>query len=141
VKSDAERGPFGSWAFRARDLLDVSVEDVAQRLGYHPASLRKVESGSAPPSRRLQRELPDLYRTLAVERGVILPPLAQPVESPDMDLAAAIRELVAEVRLSRLAQERSAEVLAELVGGAVVGRLPQSESEAEADAPSRSGTR
>jgi hypothetical protein len=38
------------------------------------------------------------------------------------DLVAAVRELVEEVRLSRLAQDRNADVLAELLGRVAAGR-------------------
>lgn len=139
VKSDMERGPFGAWAFRARDQLDLSVEYVAETLGYHPASLRKMESGSAPASRRMKRELPDLYRRLASERGVALDSLPADDAAPEGDLASAVRELVEEVRLSRLAQERSAATLADLMGVVLAGRLPQSESADEGAAPVQSG--
>lgn len=81
MKSDLERGPFGAWAFRARDQLDLTVEAVAQTLGYHPASLRKMESGSAPASRRMKRELPDLYRRLASEKGITLDSLPNDEEN------------------------------------------------------------
>jgi hypothetical protein len=135
VKSDVERGPFGAWAFRARDQLDLAVEAVAEMLGYHPASLRKLESGSAPASRRMRRELPDLYRRLAAERGVVLD--AAPAEDAlsEPDLVSVVRELVEEVRLSRLSQERSTGVLADLLGYVMAGRLPQSETEDAAGAP------
>lgn len=139
VKTDAERGPFGAWAFHARDALNLSVEEVASRLGYHPASLRKVESGSAPASRRLVRELPALYGDLATEKRLTLPPAPAEQEPPESDVAVALRELVEEVRLSRLASERSAEVLAELLGVVVQGRLPQQEIATEVAAQGHRG--
>lgn len=139
MKSDFERGPFGAWAFHARDALDLSVEEVASRLGYHPASMRKMESGSAPPSRRMIRELPALYGEIAGEKSVTLPP--PPAGEPEgpTDAASAIRELVEEVRLSRLAQERTAAVLVDLIGLVAQGRPLLSESAAEAVAPDRPG--
>jgi transcriptional regulator with XRE-family HTH domain len=143
VKSDLERGAFGAWAFHSRDQLDVSVEEVAERLGYHPASLRKVESGSAEPSRRIVRELPALYRTIAVEKGVALSP-APAEEAPNAvssDLAQILSEIRDELRLSRLVSERSAEVLAELLGTLAAGRLPLSETPSADDARAESGVR
>jgi transcriptional regulator with XRE-family HTH domain len=144
VKSDLERGAFGAWAFHSRDQLDVSVEEVAERLGYHPASLRKVESGSAEPSRRIVRELPALYRTIAVEKGVALSPAPAeeaPTQATDAGLLAVLSEIRDELRLSRLVSERSAEVLAELLGTLAAGRLPLSETPSADDARAESGVR
>jgi len=142
VKSDAERGPFGAWAFHARDQLDLSVEQVADDLHYHPASLRKMESGSAPASRRMRRELPGLYRRRALEKGISIPPAPAGEEpaAPSTDVAAAIRELVEEVRASRLVSERSAVVMAELLGALVGGHQPLEGTPDASGARAQSGT-
>lgn len=93
VKSDIERGPFGAWAYATRDSLELSVEQVAAELGYHPASLRKMEAGT-PASRRMKREIPDYYARIANERGkrIAAAPVDARAPADDSDVAAAIRE-------------------------------------------------
>jgi hypothetical protein len=111
VKSADERGPIGAWAYEARVEHDLSVEQVIEALPtrYHPATLRKVESGSAKPGRRMLRELALLYGSE--------PPGASASPPPD-DLAASIRELaeaIRQERAERVEWERSVvEVVREL---------------------------
>jgi hypothetical protein len=115
-KSPAEVGPLGVWAYDTRDALDLSVEAVVAALPttYHPATLRKVEGGSARPGTRMWRELGNLYAKRAAELGVAIDPQprlapepAGSTETPDslvmalIAQTAAIRELAAEIRLSR----------------------------------------
>lgn len=104
VKTAEERGPVGAWAYEARVERELSVEQVIERLPtrYHPATLRKVESGSSQPGRRMLRELAALY-------GVEAPgePLAPTTELSE--LAASIRDLaraIQEERAERLEWER-----------------------------------
>lgn len=112
-KSPAEVGPLGVWAYDSRDALDLSVEAVVAALPttYHPATLRKVEGGSARPGTRMWRELGNLYAKVAAEKGVALDPQPrltpeplEPTETPDALVAAlqaqtaAISELVAALR-------------------------------------------
>lgn len=92
MKSDVERGPFGAWAYRTRERLDpLSVEQVAAALDYSAPTLRKVEGGSAQPSRRIRRDLPAYYARIAQERGIHIeqaPGADEP--APAADLAALI---------------------------------------------------
>lgn len=86
---------------------------------------RGLEAGRKPG--------PELLAAFEAMYGPVPP--EPPREQPDNgDMAAAIRELVEEVRLSRLASDRNADVLAQLLGVVLSGRLPQPETEA-ADAP------
>lgn len=145
VKSDIERGPFGAWAFHTRDRLDLKVEEVADRLGYHPASLRKMESGSVEPSRRMVRELPTLYSEIATAKGVVIPQPPASDETRASESAAVLlaiekqtamlekqwtattalvghlAELVQEIRGDRRDAHEERMQLAELIG--IVGSL------------------
>jgi hypothetical protein len=115
-KTDAEVGPLGVWAYNTRVTLDLSVEGVIAALptDYHPATLRKIEGGSAPPGSRMWRELWNLYSRLAEEGGVpidpqprLRPEAPEATETPDAlvaalrDQTAAINALVEEMRLAR----------------------------------------
>lgn len=141
-KSDAEVGPLGVWAYNTRDRLDVSVEEVIAALPttYHPATLRKVEGGSAQPGSRMWRELGELYGRLAAERTIVLEPQPRlrPAAANDdpigmADLVRAINDLVTEMRLARerdqdaaAAMVRAAEALlsAQRPGGASASTSP-----------------
>ena len=126
-KSDAEVGTLGVWAYNTRDALDLSVEEAVAALPttYHPATLRKVEGGSARPGTRMWRELGSLYARIAAEKGIDLEPQPrlrpeplETTETPDTLVGAlaiqtaAINGLVA--KLDLLA-EAVAELLAERV--------------------------
>lgn len=119
-KSDAEVGPLGVWAYDTRELLDLKLEAVIAALPtvYHPATLRKVEGGSARPGRRMWRELLAFYTRIAAERGIALDPqpkldpeplgateTADPLIRALMAQTAAITALVE--RLDRLTVNRS----------------------------------
>jgi transcriptional regulator with XRE-family HTH domain len=95
LKTPEERGAIGAWAYETRDRLGLSVEQVVERLPtrYHPATLRKIEGGSAKAGRRMLRELAELYLAEGKARGiaVIGPPGSRQDESGD-DVAAAIRD-------------------------------------------------
>jgi hypothetical protein len=117
-KSAAEVGPLSVWAYDTRDALDLSVEAVVAALPttYHPATLRKVEGGSARPGTRMWRELGWLYTERAAERGIDIEPQPrlgpeQPEPTPNeiSELAASIRDLaraIQEERAERLEWER-----------------------------------
>lgn len=138
VKSPEERGPIGAWAYEARVERELSVEQVIEALPtrYHPATLRKVESGSAQPGRRMLRELAAYYG--GEPPGV---PLESPT-APDKLVeaiqaqTAAIRELVAELRLSRAEDLVSREALMTALGAALSreGRLEADGHDRTADA-------
>jgi hypothetical protein len=93
------------WAYDTRDALDLSVEAAVAALPrqYHPATLRKVEGGSARPGTRMWRELGNLYSRIAAERGVAIDPQPklkpEPVETlpADAALVSAIDRLTAQV--------------------------------------------
>lgn len=133
-KSNAEVGPLGVWAYDARDLLGLSVEQVIERLPtkYNPATLRKVEGGSARPGRRMWRELQALYQREAEAAGVTIEPQPsvvpdEPLSEPDLITAIraqteAVTELVAQVKALVDVQVKPGElsnVLAAAVGLAV----------------------
>lgn len=130
-KSPAEVGPLGVWAYDTRDALDLSVEAAVAALPtqYHPATLRKVEGGSARPGTRMWRELANLYTKVAAAKGIAIDPqprlTPEPLETTESGDAliraleaqtAAISELVAEVRLSRGEETVSREALMKALG-------------------------
>lgn len=102
VKTPEERGAIGAWAYEARDRLGLSVEQVIERLPtrYHPATLRKVEGGSAKAGRRMLRELADLYVSVGREaRVAVLAPPGQKETDPSTKgeaglIAAAIERAI-----------------------------------------------
>ena len=100
-KSPAEVGPLGVWAYDTRDALDLSVEAAVAALPtqYHPATLRKVEGGSARPGTRMWRELGNLYARIATEKGVAIDPqprlTPEPLEATQGGDSAAVVAAVA----------------------------------------------
>ena len=106
MKSPAERGPVGAWAYEARTDADLSVEEVVARLertgnGVSAATIRGVEGGSKKPSRRLLRALAKVYglpapgdmATTGDGGDTAVPGLA--------DLIGSISALVEEIRATR----------------------------------------
>jgi hypothetical protein len=149
VKSDIERGPEGAWAYRTRTILDLSVEQVIERLPtrYNPATLRKVEGGSAKAGRRMLGELWDLYRAEAEARGKIIAPptgLVTPAASSDPVVAAIDRQtkvmedLVGELRLARSGESVRLAALEQVVEQLVRSLLP---GQATAELPARPAPR
>lgn len=66
VKTPAERGLIGAWAYESRTQADLSVPEVVDRLARRgvrvtEATLRGIEGGSKKPGRRLMRELAAIY--------------------------------------------------------------------------------
>jgi hypothetical protein len=131
-KTNAEVGPLGVWAYDSRDLLGLSVEQVIERLPtkYNPATLRKVEGGSAKPGRRMWRELQALYRQEAEAAGVTITPQPpsvpdEPLSEPDLVIAIraqteAISELAAQVKAMLEAQPAQAKEIGREVALAVL---------------------
>jgi transcriptional regulator with XRE-family HTH domain len=107
VKTLAERGPIGAWAYEARADADLSVEQVAERLTragqpVTPSTLRGIEGGSKKPGQRLLRALARTY-------GKAAPGEPEPAQSSG-DIIAAI--------------DRQTAILEQLVSA--IGRLDQS---------------
>ena len=121
VKTPEERGPAAWWAYSTRDRIDMSVEQVVALLPTttDTSTLRKAEGDSRNMSRRLLRELGDLYRREYRARGrsdYQEPPghERKRTETPDLgDLVRAISDLVTEMRLAR---ERDQDAAAAMVG-------------------------
>jgi len=139
VKSDAERGVVGAWMRRERMAREWSPEQVVAELAKRGEPIRVdyyrgVEAGKKPGSGLLQT----LMTIYGSEPAPPSTPAAEAVGG-NPDLAAAIRDLVEEVRLSRLSSERSADVLAQLL--AVVIEGASSRTESADDAHVRPGTR
>lgn len=138
VKTDEERGPFGAWAFRTRAMLDpLTVEQVARALSYSAPSLRKVESGAVTPSRRMLRDLPDYYRSVAADRGVAIdaPPPADETPVTDLSaLVAATAAFTAAVDLQTQKLDRVWERLGDLIEA--LDRQPEPLTKADAMAMS-----
>lgn len=128
----------GDRVARARTKARLTQDKLGKAVGKSRAWVAAVEAGNIrrPDPHMLaalSRELGLDYRELLAvtdQLGALESPTAP---TPDADLASAVRELVEEVRLSRQAQERTAEVLVDLIGMVAQGRLPQSGS-AAADA-------
>jgi transcriptional regulator with XRE-family HTH domain len=102
VKSDSERGDWGTWAYKTRLRFGLSLEQVAADLGYSDGAVRKTEAGSPgyrPPSRAIRAALTSYYARLAGERSVIVDPAPGESSAPDVpDLVAAILRLAEAVQ-------------------------------------------
>lgn len=104
MKSPAERGPTGAWAYEARADADLSVEAVVERLArvgvpVTAATLRGIEGGSKQPSRRLLRALADVYgrpvpgdKSEGAAGETTMPAALASLASAVSDLAAELRE-------------------------------------------------
>jgi hypothetical protein len=94
VKSDAERGPVGAWARRARLAAGyTSAEhavEAATAAGFHVTVpyLRGIEAGTNRAGRELLARLGTLYGSE--------PPVSHPPPQVSEELLAEIREAVAE---------------------------------------------
>jgi transcriptional regulator with XRE-family HTH domain len=102
MKTPAERGTIGAWAYQARDDAGLSVPQVLEQLTARGAAvtdstIRGIEGGSKKPGRRLLRELAATYGSV---------PPGAPDEPPAAlaDLVSAIGELVEEIRQERAAR-------------------------------------
>lgn len=94
VKTPEERGELAWWAYRTGRALELSAEQIAHETGRDVGTIRKAESDSRNMSRPLLRDLDELYRRVARERGVAIdrPPDPSAAAAPGEDaVAAAIR--------------------------------------------------
>jgi ribosome-binding protein aMBF1 (putative translation factor) len=57
---------FGRWLQLRRKALDLTQEELAQRLGYSAETIRKIEAGARHPSRQMAERL-----TKVLEMGQI----------------------------------------------------------------------
>jgi hypothetical protein len=116
VKSDEQRGAFGAWLRRERtarfENVPKAVAALKREAGYGiaPSVWAELESGSRRPSDEQRERLTGYFGS---EPATL-------VGGGDA-LVAAIRELTDEVRASRLAQDRNADVLAQLLAVVVEG--------------------
>jgi transcriptional regulator with XRE-family HTH domain len=127
MKTPAERGPIGAWAYTARTAVELTVEEVADQLrarghAVHPATLRGIEGGTKKPGRALLAGLSEIYG--------VHPPRPEPVEGSP--------ELVAVMERAAQALERQAfaveGLLAMLSGATAVEVRPEAAREvAEAE--------
>lgn len=72
MKSPAERGPIGAWAFQSRQEKGLSVEQVADALtalgqSTRPSTLRGIESGGKKPSAHLLALLGEVLESVPPE--------------------------------------------------------------------------
>jgi transcriptional regulator with XRE-family HTH domain len=130
MKTPAERGPIGAWAYTARTAVELTVEEVADQLrarghAVHPATLRGIEGGTKKPGRALLAGLSEIY-------GVHPPRREEPAP------LEGVPELVAMTERAAQALERQAfaveGLLAMLSGATAVEVRPEAAREvAEAE--------
>src|SRR5262245_6802164 len=63
---------FGYWVRRRRKALDLTQEDLAQRVGCAVDTIRKIESGARRPSRQVAERLSDQLDVPAETRAAFL---------------------------------------------------------------------
>lgn len=130
VKTPEERGPAAWWAYSTRDRIDMSVEQVVAELPTptHTSTLRKAEGDSRNMSRRLLRELGDLYRREYRKRELDYtePPGGEALRSAPGDIPALVRAISDLVTEMRLARDRDQDAAAAILKAAeALGSLPR----------------
>lgn len=123
VLTPEERGPLSAWLYEARLLIDLSPEQVVQRLGkYDAGTIRKADSHSENVSRPLWRALSTLYLEVAREKRKVLPPaplMAGASTAPQSEVPAALYDridsLVAELQADRLAWAEDRRLIRDLL--------------------------
>ncbi|TAL40870.1 MAG: hypothetical protein EPN91_12125 [Salinibacterium sp.] len=131
LKSDEQRGYIGAWMRRERKARHWTeyraVEELAKRgVTMRPDYWRQLEARTAgrTPGPDLMEDLVGLFGTRPE------PPVEPEVkEEPPGEIAAAIRELVAEVQQSRQEQRQSVAFLTDLLG--LVARIAGGEAALE----------
>lgn len=113
MKSAAERGSIGAWAYEARADADLSVEEVAERLAragqpVRPATIRGIEGGSKQPSMRLLRAMAKVYGTTPPNER------AGSVTSGGTDPASYLARVDALVGLVQQLVDQNAELLSKV---------------------------
>lgn len=127
--------PVSLWISAERKRHGWKVADLASRLqaaGYEAAetTVRTWEAGRSPH--------PDTISGLSRLFGSQAP--VEP-DANGTDLALVLREIRDELRLSRLSADKNADVLAELLGVVLAGRLPQPGTASADAAPAAKGRR
>ena len=149
MKSPAERGRVGAWAYEARADADLSVEAVVERLAragqpVAAATLRGIEGGSKQPSRRLLKALAGVYGrpvpgdNMAGDVLTTSPAITDYLSRID-SLVATVTELVGELRATRQDRDDLLERVGALEAAARL-RVPSSAGAvADTTAPAQRG--
>lgn len=143
VKTAAERGRIGAWAYEARADADMSVEQVVARLersgnGVSAATIRGIEGGSKKPSRRLLRALATIYERRSPDDMAQAGDMG---DTPVPGLAAYLKridDLVATVERLLTAHEADRAIIASLIGvdeATIAERLAHLHELSEANPP------
>jgi DNA-binding NarL/FixJ family response regulator/transcriptional regulator with XRE-family HTH domain len=108
---------FGRWLKRRRQALDLTQDELAERVGYASPTLQKIERGVRRPSRELAARLADVLEISAADhpaflrltRGLTDRPSAAANESGGSEGAKAAPSLPPSVRFDRARAEAAAE--------------------------------
>lgn len=135
MKTPEERGPFPTWVVEVRNALDLTSEQVAGATGYDDATIRKLEGGQV--TRPQRRKVTEYLQRVAREKGMRIPPppgeaVQEQTSAQDLNpasveaihaltaaaeaTAAAMQEIVAEMRLARAEDQARSEGLAVALG-------------------------
>src|SRR5215217_1791822 len=63
---------FGYWLRRKRKSLDLTREELAERVGYSAATIRKIEDEERRPSAQIAERLAEIFNIPQNERGSFL---------------------------------------------------------------------
>jgi class 3 adenylate cyclase len=95
-----QNASFGYWIKRRRRALDLTQDELAQRVGCATGTIKKIESDERRPSRQMAERLADLLQLAPEERAPFLKAARaeltvdqldiaiQPIESPATDAAS-----------------------------------------------------
>src|SRR6476646_9961985 len=64
--------PFGAWVKQQRKALDITQEELSERIGCSIQAIRKIESGERRPSRPVAELLVECLRVPQDERAVFV---------------------------------------------------------------------
>jgi len=67
-----EEKTFGTWLKRKRKALDLTREQLAERVGYSAATIRKIEDEERRPSTQIAERLAEIFNVADEERTVFL---------------------------------------------------------------------
>src|SRR6185295_12240082 len=63
---------FGHWLRLKRKALDLTREELAKRVGYSAATIRKIEDEERHPSAQIVERLAEIFNILPAERTAFL---------------------------------------------------------------------